>query len=161
MIIVLIFPHKEIRSKVILKYYYKEKNFVCFSSGNAVAELKKLTPNVIGCGGYVGADYSPTSWFSQRDVEIAFPNEIDVTCGHLPIELMVKLADAYREYLGELTDSVYEVPTGSGETIVCLKLAYPDKDFIAVYNLDKHTEYNEKAPLNRLVRLVASEVKGI
>jgi hypothetical protein len=56
----------------------------------------------------------------------------------------------------ELPDVVY-VPSGSGETLVCLKLAYPEKKFIAVYNLDAATEYSPRCPLNDFVKVMAED----
>ena len=57
-----------------------------------------------------------------------------------------------------INEKCYDIFSGSGETLVCLKMAYPEKDFIAHYNVkgyEKATEYNEVAPLNRLVKVLA------
>lgn len=94
-------------------------------------------------------------WFTPSEVQKWFPDSFDATSGHLSIELMCKIADAFKEYLGELPQVNY-IPTGSGETIVCLKMAYPDKEFVAVYNIDQATEYSAEATLNRLVQCMAS-----
>lgn len=155
----ILFSQKDIRSKVIVDYYGRDVKYICFSSGNAVAELKKLGVAVFGCGDYEGADYKPDRWFTQKEIAETFPSMVDVTCGHLPIELMSRLASAYKERLGELdTDEPYTVMTGSGETIVCFKMAYPNVEFIAQYNMDSHTKYNKEAPLNKLVELVAKTI---
>ena len=93
----------------------------------------------------------------MQEIKNRFPTYFDATSGHLNIELMQQIGKKYKEYLGELPSKVY-VPTGSGETLVCLKLVYPKTKFIAVYNLGKETEYNENAPLNTLVRLLSEEI---
>jgi hypothetical protein len=46
------------------------------------------------------------------------------------------------------------VPTGSGETIICLRLAYPDVVFKPVYGLDRSTKFEEDAPLNGVVQVL-------
>ena len=154
----ILLARKDIRSKVIVDYYGDVK-YICFSSGTAVEELKKLGVAVFGCGDYEGADYKPDRWFTQKEIAETFPSMVDVTCGHLPIELMLKLADAYKASIGKLhEDNTYTVLTGSGETIVCLKMAYPNVEFVAQYNTDSHTKYNKEAPLNKLVELVAKTI---
>jgi hypothetical protein len=45
----------------------------------------------------------------------------------------------------------YQVPTGSGETIVCLRQAFPESLFLPVYNISAGTQYNPQAPLNKQV----------
>jgi hypothetical protein len=47
------------------------------------------------------------------------------------------------------------VPTGSGETILCLKLAFPHIQFVAEYdNSNPATEYSADAPLSTIVSAV-------
>lgn len=152
----LTFPHKKIRSKVIQKYI--ENNYsqlVCFSCGNAGRSLEELNLDVLHIG--EEGTLTPNKWFSMREIQHYFPNYFDATSGHLNMELMQLIAKEYKKYLGELPQTNY-IPTGSGETLVCLKLAYPKKDFIAVYNLGKETEYNSNAPLNKMVELLSSKI---
>lgn len=155
--------NKKIRSEVI-KEYLKDKNYkgvVCFSCGNASRELKNVGLNVIDIS--PTGDLIPNKWYKPSEVYEIFKDYFDATSGHLSIELMQLIGEAYKNILGELPKINY-IPSGSGETLVCLKLAYPNKDFIAVYNLDKATEYNENATLNNLVKILAKgiiDMKGI
>ena len=155
------FPHKMIRAKVI-KGYLKDtgyKKVVCFSCGNNIKALRAEGLEVL----YVGenGDLSPNKWYTQGEIRKVFPEYFDATSGHLPMELMLTLGEAYKTYLGELEDEIVYVPSGSGETLVCLKMAYPDKKFVAVYNLDKATEYDRHCVLNRLVELLAADIQGV
>lgn len=150
------FPHKQIRAQVIKEYIAdRHDKAVCFSCGNAAVQLERAGVKTLHIGAQ-GA-LSPRKWFTQAEIHDTFPNHFDATSGHLPTELMVLLADAYKKHLRQLPKVVY-VPTGSGETLVCLKLAFPDTDFIAVYNLDDATEYNAECPLNPFVRAMAKSI---
>ena len=157
----LIFENKRIRAEVIRRYLSgrHNKKVVCFSCGNASRELTAAGLEVI--------DVSPSGvltanrWLTQQEISEMFPQCFDATSGHLPFELMLKIAEAFKQTLGVLKGRRYLVPTGSGETIVCLKLAYPDTEFVAVYNMGKPTEYCKDAPLNKLVQVISAEVKGL
>lgn len=151
------FEHKKIRAKVIEKYL-KDLNIndvICFSCGNASRELKNTSLNVL--------DISPTGdlianrWFTKKEIKKYFPNYFDATSGHLENDLMILIGQEYKKHLGTLDKLTY-VPSGSGETLVCLKLAYPDNDFIAVYNIDKATEYSKDCELNKLVEVMAKKI---
>ena len=155
--ILLRFPHKKIRSKVI-KDYLKDKNYngiVCFSCGNASRELKNVGLDIIDIS--PNGDLIANHWFTPGEILHKFNNYFDATSGHLSIELMMLIGKAYKEYLGELPDLNY-IPTGSGETLICLKLAYPNKKFVAVYNLDDATLYDNNAILNELVEIMTEEI---
>ncbi len=92
-------------------------------------------------------------WRSPAWIKAEYPRRFDATPGHLPLHLMVQLARAYRRHLGRLADACYYVPTGSGETVICLKIAYPEKKFVPVYRQrSPHTQYDPRAPLNPVVR---------
>lgn len=152
----LVFPHKKIRSKVIKDYIDGEYDkVVCFSCGNAARALEEEGLDVL----HIGEEgvLNPLKWFTMKDINHFFKDYFDGTSGHLSNELMSLIGKAYKDYLGELPYRVY-LPTGSGETLVCLKMAYPDVDFIAVYNLGKETEYSEYAPLNKLVELMSYDI---
>lgn len=152
------FNHKQLRAEVI-KEFLKDKNYkgvVCFSCGNASKALKDIGLNTIDIS--TKGDLIANRWFEPSEVNEIFKDYFDATSGHLSIELMNKIADRfYIELNGILDDTVY-VPTGSGETLVCLKLAFPEKHFVAVYNLDDATEYSPDAVLNSLVELLASKI---
>ena len=152
----LVFPHKKIRSDVIKQYMNNDYDkVVCFSCGNAARALENVGLDVL----HIGEEgvLEPLRWFSMREINHFFGDYFDGTSGHLSIELMYMIGKAYKNYLGELPKLVY-LPTGSGETLVCLKMVYPNTDFVAVYNLGKETEYNENAPLNPLVSLLAYDI---
>lgn len=156
------FPHKMLRAEVI-KEYVGDKKVVCFSCGNASSELQFAGVNTLCIGGYNGK-FQPTHWFTQKEISEVFPDYFDATPGHLSVELMKLIAKKYREYLDKynlLNENEYDIMCGSGETLICLKLAYPGKKFNAVYNVsgyEKETEYNENAPLNELVCFLANKI---
>ncbi len=152
------FPHKRLRARVI-KSYMKEAGYdraVCFSCGNAARELQDAGVETLHIGKH--GVLTPRKWFQQAEIQKVFPHYFDATSGHLPADAMYALSLAYREYLGELREECYYVPTGSGETIVCLKMAYPRVNFAAVYDLDEATEYSEWCPLNAIVAAMASKI---
>lgn len=139
-----------------------ERPVVCFSCGNAANELRLLGLDVLEIGEQ--GKLVPNHWFKQSEIAKYFPNYFDATPGHLSMELMLELGWWFEHQLSfehiTLGDDVY-VPTGSGETLVVLKLRFPEKRFHAVYNvagLEKETEYHEEAPLNQLVKLLATTV---
>ena len=152
------FEHKRIRAEVI-KEYLKDKTYkgvVCFSCGNASRELKNIGLNVIDIS--PKGDFIANRWFEPGEINEIFKEYFDATSGHLSMELMNKIADRFYIELNGVLDDVNYVPTGSGETLICLKLAFPDKKFVAVYNLDEATEYSDNCVLNNLVKLLADEI---
>lgn len=151
------FPHKQLRAAVIKNYMQvtEYKKAVCFSCGNAATALIEAGVETLHIG-ETGV-LSPCKWWQQAEIAKWFPNYFDATSGHLPASLMQEIGEKFKDYLGVLDETVY-VPTGSGETLVCLKFAYPQTKFIAVYNLDNATKYEEKAPLNKLVELLAEKI---
>ena len=143
---------KVARSNVI-KAYLKSigtNKCVCFSCGNAVEHLRKVGINVIGVG--EKSDLIPAKWFTFNKIANTF-NLFDATCGHLPVPLMVEISKILKKEIKTMPKSI-ELPTGSGETLVCLKMAFPNTTIIPVYNTSKGTEYNENAPLNSLVNIL-------
>lgn len=151
------FENKRLRAQAIKEYMgaHGYRKAVCFSCGNASRELKRAGVDVL--------DISPTGdmlalrWFTVGEVATMFPSYFDATSGHLPMDCMELVAAEYRRELGQLSGKV-NLPTGSGETLVCLKMAYPNLGITAVYDLDAATEYSEDAPLNALVRALADKV---
>lgn len=156
MIKLLKFPHKTIRAQVIHEYIGNNR-VVCFSCGNASRALKEQGMDVLDIS--PSGDLLALRWFTQRDILHNFENYFDATSGHLNNELMGLIGKAFKDYLGDIKDNetIY-VPTGSGETLVCLKMAYPKVNFIAVYNINEATEFSEYAPLNMLVKLLATDI---
>lgn len=154
------FPAKKIRAEVIKQYIHgRYERVVCFSCGNAAKALEDAGVETLHIG--EKGVLEPKEWFTQAQIHSVFPSFFDATSGNLPFEVMNLLAVAYRQYLGNIDEDIVYVPCGSGETLVCLKMAYPEKKFAAVYNLDKATEYNSGCPLNGLVKALAFQVVGV
>lgn len=140
-------------------------NIVIFSCGNASEALKKrlqycdivdIAPN---------GRLAPTNhWWSPEEIRRSFPNHFDATSGHLPIPMMVRMAKVLRDTMSVFglsnfkwlpfkpePNETYRVPTGSGETILILRWAFPESIFVPVYNISEGTKYNAEAPLNFIV----------
>ena len=152
------FNNKQLRSGVI-KVYMQRHGFdkaVCFSCGNASRMLKEA--------GVKTLDISPTGdmqanrWFTIGEIKSAFPSYFDATSGHLPMDCMKAISDAFYFALYEKMPDAIFLPTGSGETLVCLKMAFPKTKITAVYNIDYATRFDEEAPLNDLVKLLADDI---
>jgi len=159
-------PQKQIRAVIIADHVRKAgyAGIVCYSCGNAAKALKELNLYVIEISPH--GQLRANKWFNPDEIHRMWPNLFDGTSGHLPIYLMVKIAKRIREYLGNLSKNKYYVPTGSGETITCLRWAYPKIEFIPIYDNNKpETKYEPKAPLNYVVEAMAPidntfELKG-
>lgn len=164
---------KTARAKVILSQDYinwnKYTGIVCFTSGHSGAALQReginlhhiSGKNIILCGPDPVSHFVPTRWYSQKEIQQLWPGCFDATSGHLSVYLMMQIGLSLRTLIGQLNSSIpYWVPSGSGETIVSLSLAYPKQKFVAVYNMgDENTEWSGEAPLNALVVNLAHEVK--
>ena len=151
------FPYpnrKQRRAEVIADYITQAgyRGCVCFSCGHASAALKET-------GVYV-VDISPTGplvanrWWTHEEIHRVWPDLFDATSGHLPLWMMLRIAQRLRPYLGAShfrRGTKYRVPTGSGETILCLRWAFPGILFTPVYDCGQGTEYHPEAPLNALV----------
>lgn len=148
----LTFPAKKIRSRVIKEFILDAgyRGAICFTCGNAANELREVGVDVLEISPY--GPLSANKWWNPASVHKVWPDLFDATSGHLPVHLMVKISVAFREYLGELIGE-YDVPTGSGETIVCLRWAYPDCRFNPIYGLNESTKFNPEAPLVAIVGL--------
>lgn len=151
------FPHKQIRAAVIRQYMEENGHTraVCFSCGNASKALKEAGVDVLDIS--PAGDLAPRRWFTQAEIRRVFPDRFDATSGHLPAELMTRIARAFKDHIGQMHGHIY-LPTGSGETLVELKMAYPALRITAVYGMDAATEYSQEAPLNALVVAIADEI---
>lgn len=144
---------KRVRAEVIARHVEAAgyPGVVCFSCGNASAALKVLGLRVV--------DVSPTGglearrWWTPAEIRCTFPQLFDATSGHLPIPVMVDVARALRAAVGDLPAGTYHVPSGSGETALCLRWAYgPDVVLVAQYDDAQHaTRWEQQAPLNHVV----------
>lgn len=141
-------PQRKIVRALLIKWHVETAGYrgcVCFSCGHASSALREA-------GLYV-VDVSPTGdllanrWWTPEEIHRAWPDLFDATSGHLPAYLMVRLAAAYRNILGTLTLPRYRVPTGSGETLLCLRWAYPKTEFVPVFDCGPGTTREPGAPL--------------
>lgn len=151
------FPNKALRAQAIKAYMqaYGHDKAVCFSCGNASRALKKAGVKTLDIS--ATGDLLAQRWFTIGEVKQYFPDYFDATSGHLPADCMRMVADAYKDYLKRIPSEIY-LPTGSGETLVCLKLAFPYTKITAVYNLNDATKYEQNAPLNDMVKLLADGI---
>lgn len=155
----LIFPAKKIRAEVIADYVKAAgyRGVVAFSCGNATHELKRAGLFVVDIS--PDGDLSPSNkWWTPAEIRFAFPDLFDATSGHLPAHLMITIADKFKGYLGDIIDS--EIPTGSGETITCLRWAYPSVNFKPIRGVSNATEYSHHAPLNYLFPCIKNDESG-
>lgn len=145
---------KRIRAQVVKEYMERNgiRHAVCFSCGNASRELAKAGVNLLDISPQ--GDMTANRWFTQEEIRRLFPSAFDATSGHLPIDLLNTIADRIKNEV-QLDDGAYRVATGSGETLVVLSIAFPDKHFEPIYDIDEATAYNTNAPLNGLVSALA------
>lgn len=143
---------KSVRARVIKRHMeaYGYKLAVCFSCGNATRELKNAGVDLLAIS--PGGDLLPNRWFTMAEITVKFPGYFDATSGHLSIALMNEIARQLKYELNLIPGEFYDVPTGSGETIICLAIAFPQCKFRAVYDdNDPATAYEPNAPLNWLI----------
>lgn len=153
-------PFKLMRS-VAVKRYMEDAGYstaVCFSCGNAVDALRSVGVDVVGIS--PNGEYEARRWMSPAEVHRHFPLFFDATSGHLPMGVMRDVAGIFKSDILDVPDEIW-LPTGSGETLVCMKMAFPDISIHAVYDINDATAYNDGAPLNGLVRALACTVDGI
>ena len=145
---------KEVRAKIIAEYAYRAgyRGVVCFSCGNASEALRQPCNQ----HGLMLVEISPTGglaanrWYTQEEIHRTWPDLFDATSGHLPVFLMARIADHFHRNL-KLTDSCY-VPTGSGETFFCLKMAFPFHTLIPIFGTEKGCEPNTASPLYKFIQ---------
>ncbi len=159
------YNNKQARARVIAKFV-REAGYpgvVCFTCGNAAEALRGQGLDVIEVGPRGGL--TTNHWFTPASIKKIFPQLLDATSGHLSLALMWEIAmEIKREHEGGgvwLMASVYDVPSGSGETITCLRLAYPEINFFPVYGCGQGTEYHAEAPLNGIVRAMGGQGAGV
>ena len=142
---------KAIRASVIKEYMqlHGYKQCVCFSCGNASRKLKDAGVDCIDIS--PSGDLNANRWWSMAEIRKAFPTCFDATSGHLSTDVMRMIVECFR---AEFEDRFkphkkYIIPAGSGETILCLKLAFPCTEFVAMYDdSNPATQYNRAAPLS-------------
>jgi hypothetical protein len=154
----LTFPHKQIRARVIADYVRAAgyHGVVVFTCGNAARTLREQGLEVTEVG--PRGDLKTDKWWTMAEIHKAWPDLFDATSGHLAAPIMSDIAKAYRQHLGDLPGKRYLIPSGSGETILCLRIVYPFVDFEAGYDDDfpETTRHND-APLNQFVDAGSAE----
>tara|TARA_Y100000296_G_C5072436_1_gene205617 strand:+ start:22 stop:522 length:501 start_codon:yes stop_codon:yes gene_type:complete len=146
---------KKLRSEIIKKHLNSigKNKCVCFTCGNSSKYLREEGIDVLSIG--EKEDLIPNKWFSYTEIQKYFNNLFDATSGHLPIPFMKdislklfdKLGGGYFNYKKD-----YDIKTGSGETIICLKMAYPHINFKPVRLKGfAPTKFNKGASLNNLL----------
>lgn len=150
-------PHRKALRAAVIARHVREAGLpgvVCFSCGNASKALKEAGLFVVEIA--PGGDLSAGKWWTAPEIARAWPHLFDATSGHLPPPVMSAVAAALRDDLGDLSPATFEVPTGSGETLVCLAMVYPGSRFRPVYGVGRGTEFEPRAPLNGLVQALAA-----
>ena len=145
---------KRVRAEVIRKHLHSigTNKCVCFTCGNARKALEKAGLDVVGVGN--NEKLKPNKWFSYSEIQNTF-NRFDATSGHLPLPIMNKIATELQQYCfknGWIDNKEeYLIPTGSGESIVLMNMAFPEVTFYPIREGTPETEFSKQAPLNRLV----------
>ena len=151
------FQAKRIRARVISRYM-RDNGFpfcVCFSCGNASKALKSEGVPTVAIAPH--GDMVARRWWPMAEIRRTWPTAFDATSGQLPVDVLLLLAAEYRVAFEWLFngDDEFVIPTGSGETVLCLKIAFPNVHFVAQWRFgDPACEPCSAQPLNPLVRAV-------
>lgn len=139
---------KRLRARIIADYMNAAgiERCLCFSCGNASRALKQVLPPSAVLEPAVNG-----KWWTVEEIAQTWPEHFDATSGHLSVPLMAKLAQCLKRECGVLHGD-HQVPTGSGETLLALSIAYPDVRFIPVQDGSKSTEWHEQSPLYSFIQ---------
>jgi hypothetical protein len=180
---------KTLRAEIINDYLTSQRTrrCVCFSCGNSARLLRDTGLDVV----YIGEKgiLKPNKWFSKQEIQSTFNGLFDATSGNLNEHLMEKVAVELKRVLSDSSEierfcylfkenhffdedtirrfnpqqGEYLIPTGSGETILCLKYAFPQLTFIPIrIRGNLNTEFHEGYSLNpRLLKHFGSYGKEI
>jgi len=158
----LIFPAKRLRAELIAWHVKAAglRGVVCFSCGNAAQALREEQLQVVEVG--PRGELQTDRWWTATEIAAAWPDRLDATSGHLPWPLMIDIGKIFRGHLGRLSlDHVYDLASGSGETLCCLAMAYPGLMLRACYDGSQAaTRWDPRAPLWPLVQELAYEISG-
>lgn len=146
---VLYFPAKKIRAEYIAEYIKAAgyEGAVVFGCGNGAQALRDCGVTVLDIS--PRGELVPTRWWQPAEIAKTWPKYFDATSGHLPAWMMIEIGRRFKDYLGNDLQECF-VPSGSGETIVCLRWVYPGIKLSPIYDIDDATQYNENSPLNCL-----------
>lgn len=145
---------KRLRSAVIREYMTSKgkTHAVCFSSGMALAELKRAGVPTLGvCDGT--GDLVAKRWFTKEEIGFYFANCFDATSGHLPFQTMGIIAELLRkEISGVKPGKQYKILSGSGESAYIFSLAFPNAVIVPVFDQRARcTEWNRECEFNRVL----------
>lgn len=151
------FPAKRLRADYLVQKAHRNGSvgLICFSCGNSSAAIRQAVldaeKSLIVLDISPHGDLTPNRWFTQGEINRIWPDFTDGTSGHINGDDVPALASMFRAYLGNIGKGPWYIPTGSGETVAVLARAYPQTEFVPVYNLDEYTRYEKHAPLNKMV----------
>lgn len=145
-------PQKRIRAAVIAAYM-QDAGYaaaVCFTCGNAATALRRAGVRLIEVG--PAGVLQPGRWWTPAEIHATWPGHFDATPGHLPYLLMIEIAHEIRDGNpgGPPPRGSYRVPTGSGETITCLRIAWPHLDLQPAFDVPgllAETRAHDEAPI--------------
>lgn len=137
--------------------YVKEtpyEGIVCVGEGPTVMELIKAAP-----AGMPVVTIETDRAISMEGIANAYPRHFDATNGHLPLWLMVRIANKFAEWINanvrKSMGGEVRIPTGSGETLFELRIAYPEiteTQFVALYDFNRDKRFDPNGPINQAVR---------
>lgn len=146
---------KRLRASAIRDYMQENgfKSAVCFSSGRALEELRKVAVPVLGISVKDG-DMLAMRWFSKEEIRYYFPNCFDATSGHLPLLLCDKIAAEVRANIEGITAGTeYRILSGSGECAYIFHKAFPEAKTIPVFDQrEQCTEWNAECEFNLVLK---------
>ena len=144
------FNYKKIRSEKLFELFGDVPVGV-YTCGNSAIQLRAAGfTDVLD----IGADglYQPNEWHYSHAVRQIFNHRVDLTSGHLPIDLCLTLGIAYSNALDKIPNVI---PSGSGETVLSLSLANPDNRFVAAFdNAYPHTTMNKENKITVLLSIM-------
>ncbi len=146
---------KRIRAAVIREYMERNgiQSAVCFSCGNASRALRDAGVRVLDIS--PAGDLEARRWFTQEEIRRLWPSCFDATSGHLPADLMLEIAARLRQRFegAFVPGNGYKVAAGSGETVLCLAVAFPESVFLPMFdNTKPETTREPGAPLLPFLR---------
>lgn len=153
---------KRIRAEVIREYMERNgiQSAVCFSCGNASRALRDAGVRVLDIS--PSGDLVARRWFTQEEIRRLWPASFDATSGHLPTDVMLEIAGRLRRrFEGEFkAGNGYKVAAGSGETALCLAVAFPECVFVPEFdNSMPETAKEPDAPLVPFLRALFQPIK--
>ena len=148
----------QVRAGVIRDYMVQSgyKRAVCIGSHLAAYALRDAGVSVLEIGP-LGVLQTNKYW-TPEEIHVQWPDLFDATPGHLPAFILSRIAIAYRGWMAVDVQADMRavghvnVPTASGETIVCLRWAFPDAVFRRVPSCTIDSQYHTHSQLYQVTR---------